>query len=146
MIEWVHPGLIFVAAALILPLVNGIVQKIGLLLVPMAAIVSVAFMSPGTYGEFNFANVSLVIGKVDKLALVFAWVFTFMAFIGSLYSLHVKEMSQHVAAYLYIGSALGVVFAGDWFTLLVSWEVMAFASAYLVFASRAEAATTAGFR
>lgn len=146
MIEWVHPGLIFVVAALILPLVSTGLQKVGLLLVPMAAIVSVAFMSPGTYGEFDFANVSLVIGKVDKLALVFAWVFTFMAFIGSLYSLHIKETSQHVAAYLYIGSALGVVFAGDWFTLLVSWEVMAFASAYLVFASRTEAATKAGFR
>jgi len=146
MIEWVHPGLIFVVAALILPLFNTALQKIGLLLVPIAAILSVAVMTTGTYGEFNFANVFLVIGKVDKLTLVFAWVFTFMAFIGSLYSLHIKETSQHVAAYLYIGSALGVVFAGDWFTLLVSWELMAFASAYLVFASRAEAATKAGFR
>ncbi|MFQ5534417.1 MAG: Na(+)/H(+) antiporter subunit D, partial [Sphingomonadales bacterium] len=48
--------------------------------------------------------------------------------------------------YLYIGSALGVVFAGDWFTLLVAWEVMAFASAYLIFAAEEAPAVRAGFR
>lgn len=146
MIEWIHPGLIFVAAAFILPLLSHPLQNALRLGVPLLAIIAVAVMTPGQYGQFEFANVTLVVGHVDKLSLVFAWVFTIMAFIGSLYSLHVKQPSQSVAAYLYIGSALGVVFAGDWFTLLVSWEIMAFASAYLIFASDNEAATKAGFR
>ena len=146
MIEWIHPGFIFVAGALIIPLLKSEWRKIWLLLVPLLAVASVASMSPGDYGSFEFANVHLLVGKVDKLSLVFAWVFTVMAFIGCLYSLHVRDTPQHVAAFLYVGSALGVVFAGDWFILLVSWEVMAFASAYLIFASKQEQATRAGYR
>ncbi|TIP63247.1 MAG: Na+/H+ antiporter subunit D, partial [Mesorhizobium sp.] len=44
------------------------------------------------------------------------------------------------------GSALGVVFAGDYLTLFLFWEAMAFASAYLVFAQRGEQAIRAAFR
>ena len=59
-----------------------------------------------------------------------------MSFIGIVYALHVKDNGQHMAAFLYIGGSLGVTFAGDYFTLFVFWELMAFASAYLVFAKR----------
>ena len=48
-------------------------------------------------------------------------------------------------AFVYVGSALGVVFAGDYLTLFLFWEGMAFASAYLVFA-QAATAIRAGFR
>lgn len=146
MIDWIHPALIFLAGALVLPLLNGRLTQIWLLAVPLAALASVATMTPGEYGSFVFIGQQLLIGRVDKLALVFAWVFAIMAVIGCLYSLHVRNTAQHVAAFLYVGSAMGVVFAGDWFTLLVSWEIMAFASAYLVFAADGLAATRAGMR
>ncbi|WP_419902652.1 Na(+)/H(+) antiporter subunit D [Kiloniella sp.] len=146
MIEWVHPGLIFLVGAVFLPMLNCRWRQVLLLLVPLLAIASVANMTPGTYGAFEFANVQLVIGRVDKLALVFAWVFTIMAFIGCLYALHIRSSAQHVAAFLYVGSSLAVVFSGDWFTLLVAWEIMAFTSVYLIFAAHQEKATQAGFR
>jgi multicomponent Na+:H+ antiporter subunit D len=69
-----------------------------------------------------------------------------MSFIGAVYSLHVKDSGQHMAAFLYIGGSLGVTFAGDFFTLFIFWELMAFASAYLVFARREKKATEAAFR
>ena len=146
MTDWVHPGLLFVFGALPIPWLNGRLRQVWLLLVPALAIADVATMVPGDYGVIDFAGVSLMLGKVDKLSLVFAWVFTFMAFIGMVYALHVRRPEQHVAAFLYIGSALGVVFAGDWFSLLVSWEIMAFASAYLVFAAEEAPAVRAAFR
>ncbi|MFP6731809.1 MAG: Na(+)/H(+) antiporter subunit D, partial [Alphaproteobacteria bacterium] len=146
MTDWVHPALLFVVGALVLPLLKGRLLQVWLLVIPVAAIAAVAAMTPGEFGGFEFLGVPLLIGKVDKLSLVFAWVFTIMAFIGCVYSLHVHRPAQHVAAFLYIGSALGVVFAGDWFTLLVSWEIMAFASAYLIFASRQAPAVRAGMR
>ncbi|MCZ6744804.1 MAG: Na(+)/H(+) antiporter subunit D [Alphaproteobacteria bacterium] len=146
MIEWIHPGLLFVFGAAPIPYLRGRGRQAWLILIPLLAIADVASMTPGDYGTFEFAGVELLIGKVDKLSLVFAWVFSIMSLIGSVYALHVKGPEQHVAAYLYVGSALGVVFAGDWFTLLVSWEIMAFASAYLIFAAGGEAAIAAGFR
>ncbi len=146
MIEWVHPGLLFVVGALAIPWLEGRPRQAWLIGIPLLAIADVAFMTPGDYGAVDFAGVALLAGKVDKLSLVFAWVFTIMALIGTIYALHVRRPEQHVAAFLYVGSALGVVFAGDWFTLLVSWEIMAFASAYLIFAAEEAPAVRAAFR
>ena len=146
MTDWVHPGLLFVFGALPIPWLDGRPRQAWLILVPVLAMADVATLAPGDYGAFDFAGVALLLGKVDKLSLVFAWVFTIMALIGTVYALHVRRPEQHVAAFLYVGSALGVVFAGDWFTLLVSWEIMAFASAYLIFAAEETPAVRAAFR
>ena len=136
MTDWLHPALLFVGGALIMPLFKGRLLQGWLLLIPLLAIVTVANMTPGDFGTFEFAGVNVMIAKVDKLSLVFAWVFTIAAFIGCLYGIHIRSTPQHVATFLYVGSALVVVFAGDLFTLLVGWEIMAFASAYLIFATR----------
>ena len=101
----------------------------------------------GTYGEGStFLGQTVLVAKVDKLSIVFAAVFTIMALIGMVYALHLERAGQHVAAFVYVGSALGVVFAGDYLTLFLFWEGMAFASAYLVFAQGGEPAIRAGFR
>jgi len=115
-------------------------------MLPALAILSVAFMTPGTYWTYSFLGNNLVFGAVDKLSIVFAWVFTIMSFIGIVYALHVDDSGQHMAAFLYIGGSLGVTFAGDYFSLFVFWELMAFASAYLVFAKRDKSAIDAGYR
>ncbi|MFQ5535423.1 MAG: hypothetical protein ACE5EM_11445, partial [Sphingomonadales bacterium] len=108
MIEWLHPGLLFIVAAFAIPWLRGLGRQIWLVLVPALAIVNVAIMTPGSHGAFEFAGVSLVLTQVDKLSLVFGWVFSIMALIGMTYALHVKRPEQHVAAFLYVGSALGV--------------------------------------
>ncbi|MBL4874566.1 MAG: Na(+)/H(+) antiporter subunit D [Rhodobacteraceae bacterium] len=146
MIEWFHPALLMIVGGLVLPLFKGAWQKSLSLIVPLLVILEVSQLTPGVNGTINFAGIELVLFKVDKLSLVFGWVFAFMAFIGNLYSLHITDTGQRVSAFLYIGSAFGVIFAGDWFTLLVSWEIMAFASAYLIFASKTQPAIKAGFR
>jgi len=116
------------------------------MLIPALAVISVALMSQGTYWTYSFIGNSLVFGSVDKLSIVFGWVFTIMSFIGIVYALHVKDNGQHIAAFLYVGGSLGVTFAGDYFTLFVFWELMAFASSYLVFAKREKQAIEAGYR
>ena len=146
MTEFVHPALLFIAGALLIPFLTGWVRKAYLLLVPALAIAAVAAMAPGTYGEGTFLGQAVVVARVDKLSLVFATVFSIMALIGMVYALHLERAGQHVAAFVYVGSALGVVFAGDYLTLFLFWEGMAFASAYLVFAQGGGPAIGAGFR
>jgi multicomponent Na+:H+ antiporter subunit D len=63
-----------------------------------------------------------------------------------IYSYHLKETAQQCAALLYAGGALGVTFAGDYFTLFIFWELMAVASTYLVWARRNGEAEKAGMR
>jgi multicomponent Na+:H+ antiporter subunit D len=51
-----------------------------------------------------------------------------------------------VAAMIYVGSAVGAVFAGDLITLFVYWEITAVSSVFLIWASRTEAAYRSGLR
>ena len=138
--------MLFIFGALLIPFLRGKVQQAYLMAIPALAVLSVLVMSQGTYWTYSFIGNSLVFGAVDKLSVVFGWVFTIMSFIGIVYALHVKDNGQHIAAFLYIGGSLGVTFAGDYFTLFVFWELMAFASAYLVFAKREKQAIDAGYR
>jgi len=146
MTDFVHPALLFILGAVPIPFLNGWVRKVYLLVIPALAILAVLMMQPGSYGASRFIGQEILVAKVDKLSIVFATVFTIMALIGTVYALHLTRAGQHVAAFVYVGGALGVVFAGDYLTLYMFWEAMALASAYLVFAQGSGQAIGAAFR
>ncbi|MEO5324529.1 Na(+)/H(+) antiporter subunit D [Mesorhizobium sp. CC13] len=146
MTDFVHPSALFILGALAIPFLSGTIRKAYLVAIPALAIVAVLTMQPGNYGAAQFIGQDILVARVDRLSIVFATVFTIMALIGTVYALHVTRPGQHVAAFVYVGSALGVVFAGDYLTLYVFWEAMAVASAYLVFAQGGGPAIRAGFR
>lgn len=145
MIEWVHPGLFLILGAALIPFLKGKAKESYLVALPASAFLLVVFLDPGRYGVFNFLGNELVMGRVDKMSLVFSYIFTLMATIGMVYALHVKNDLEHIAALTYAGSALGVVFSGDLFTLFLFWEIMAFASVMLVWA-RGKEGEAPGFR
>jgi multicomponent Na+:H+ antiporter subunit D len=144
--SWIHPALFFFVGALLLPLLKGKVKKGFILLIPVAAIVSVAFAQNGIYGAYQFLGAKGVFGRVDKLSMVFAWVFVIMAFLGALYALHREEDGHHIAGFFYVGSSLGALFAGDYLTLFVFWEIMAFSSVFLIWYRKGKKSIEAGFR
>jgi multicomponent Na+:H+ antiporter subunit D len=144
--RWIHPALFYLLGSLLIPFVKGKAKKFLTLLIPILSIIDVAFMKTGTYGSVSFLNMNLVFGRVDKLSLVFAWVFTIMALLGAIYALHVKEDGHHIASFYYVGSSLGAIFAGDYLTLFIFWEIMAFSSVFLVWYRREKRSIDAGFR
>jgi multicomponent Na+:H+ antiporter subunit D len=146
MIDWFHPSVFFILGAFAIPFLRGKMQQAWLMLIPILAVSTVFFMSPGSHWTCTFLGTPLTFGVVDKLSTVFGYVFTIMSFIGIVYALHVKDSGQHMAAFLYVGGSLGVTFAGDFFTLFIFWELMAFSSVFLVFARREKAAIQAGYR
>ncbi|HID19359.1 MAG TPA: Na(+)/H(+) antiporter subunit D [Methanophagales archaeon] len=146
MIEWLHPGLIYIFGALLIPVLKGRWQKAYMLMLPIVALIDLTFMTEGTYWSFPVSDYVLTFGRVDKLSLIFAFVFVIASFCMTLYALHVKEKGQHVAAFFYIGGALGVVFAGDLFSLYIFWEIMAWASLCLIWYRKTKASSEAGFR
>ncbi len=145
-IEWVHPAILVILGALLIPLFRGRIQQAYLLLLPAAALGVVLSMSYGTYGTFQVLGFELVLGRVDQLSMVFSCVFSIILLIGSIYALHLKDSTQHVSAFIYAGSALGVVFAGDLITLYVFWEMMLFSSVWLIWCRRDRASWFAGWR
>lgn len=144
--QWIHPGLLLILGAWALPFLKGWGKRFAMLLLPALALVICLRMTPGIHGEVNFLGLDLVFGRVDKLSLVFSYVFSIMAFLGMVYALHLKDDAQHVTALVYAGAALGVTFAGDLLSLYVFWELMAISSPLLVWLHRKPAAAHAGFR
>jgi len=142
----VPPAAIFIVGALLIPLFKGRVRQAYMLMIAVAAIINVYFMQNGTYWQHPFMEYELILGRVDLLSKCFGYVFTIAALAMTFYALRVKEAGEHVAAFLYIGSALGVVFAGDLITVFIFWEVMAWASVALVWYRRTKASIDAGFR
>ena len=143
---WIHPGLVLVLGAWLLPLLRGRIKRAAMVLLPVAALVLCLTSSPGTHGVVRVLGQELVLGRVDATSQVFALVFALMACIGMVFALHVEDDSRHIAALTYAGSALGVTFAGDLLTLYVFWELMAVASTLLVWQRREPSAVAAGFR
>lgn len=146
MIEWIHPTALFFLAAVLLLFVKGTAKQIVLLATPVLGFLCLLIASEGNHGTMTFMGQQLVFGRVDRLSLVFGYVFTIITLIGMIYSLHLKEAREHIAAFLYAGSALGVTFAGDFFTLFLFWEIMAFTSVFLVLFGGHKESSAAGMR
>jgi multicomponent Na+:H+ antiporter subunit D len=152
---WIHPSLLLIAGALLLPLIPKAFKKPFLLAVPLAAFAVVLTMLwsfwdsqhvAQLHGVFQFLRWNITFGRVDALSLVFAVIMSGMACIGTLYGLHVEEDAQHSASWIYVSGSLGAIFAGDLLVLFLFWEVMAFSSVFLVWFRRTPEATRAGYR
>lgn len=143
---FVHPASWFILGAALLPLAGRLkVQKILLVLVPVMAFWSI-FHLPDSFGHVQWLGFDLTFGRVDRLTFVFLHVFTLMALTGSIFALRVKESGQHIAAFLYVAGSLGVTLAGDYLTLFVFWELMAFASTFLIWYRKKKRSIEAGYR
>ena len=145
-VEWIHPGLVLILGAVLVPFLNGRAKKVYLIVLPSAALICCLLSTEGTFGNLSVLGYELVFGRVDRLSLIFSYVFSIMAVVGFVYALHVEDDGQHMAALVYAGAALGVTFAGDFLTLFLFWEVLAFSSVFLVWLKRSKRATGAGFR
>jgi len=143
---WIHPTLIMLGGAALLPLVPRAVRKACLLAVPALAFAAVLLMPRGDFGHVAFLKWTLVFGRADSLSLVFAHIMALMCFIGTLFGLQVEEDGQHIAAWTYVAGSLGAIFAGDLLTLFLFWEMMAFSSVFLIWCRRTPRSTAAGFR
>lgn len=139
-------ALILILGAAGVPLLKGTARSLYLLLLPILALAHVLSIPEGDYGHFMLAGQELVAMRVDRLSLLFAYVFLLAAFLCAIYALHVKDTVQQVAGLVYAGSAIGAVFAGDLITMFVFWEISAVASVMLVWATRTERAFHAGMR
>ncbi|RZN39424.1 MAG: hypothetical protein EFT35_03790 [Methanophagales archaeon ANME-1-THS] len=82
-----------------------------------------------------------------KKSLLMGYIFALAGGAAILYAIStVKEAGQYVCALLYMGSALGAIFAGDFFTLYIFWEIMAFSSLGLIWYEGSRRARDAGMR
>ena len=145
--DFLHPAYGFILLALVLPFLKGKDWWRWLLPLPaIVAILSVVRMEHGIYGVLHYLDQTLVLGRVDRLSVIFAHVFAIQALIGTLYAFHVREKAHHVASLLYVAGSFGCTFAGDYITLFLFWELMSVSSTFLIWLRRNPLSTRAGFR
>ena len=148
----VPPFLVFFAGALVVPLLRRVpmVRAAWLLLIPVVGALNVWGIQEGWEQQLQFLGYTLTPVRADRLSLLFGYLFHLGAFISIVYSLHLKKGDrptvQHTAAVVYAGSGLGAVFAGDFITLFVFWELLAVSSVFLIWARRTPRAVSAGMR
>lgn len=146
MINIVPPAIIFILGALLIPLLKGRLKSIYLLLLPVIGFINLLNIPEGTHWVVRFLDYELIFGRVDRLSLLFGYIFHIISFIAILYAIHVKDDLQHFMAVIYGGAGLGVIFAGDFFSLFIFWEIMAVTATFLIWARRTKSSIAAGFR
>jgi len=170
------PFVLFFVGALVVAFTKGTVRKAVVLAVPLIGLVmlwlgagaDVAASGAQEYLTLDLLGNTLSPFRADKLSLLFGYLFHIAAFLGFIYALHLGDGTpdgsvaadvgeddiignsraglQHVSAMLYAGSALGAVFAGDFITLFVFWELLAITSVFLIWARDSKRSYATGFR
>ncbi len=140
------PALVLFVGAAILSVIPDKYRSSAFLVFPALALFAVFSMPDGYSLSVPFASYDLSPVNVDALSRVFGIIFAFIVIVGGVYAFHIQDKTQQLSALIYAGGALGVTFAGDWFTLFVFWEIMAVSSTYLIWARKEADSDIVGLR
>ena len=169
MLSSLPPFVLFFVGAVVIAFTRGTARKVLILAIPLIGGLNLWYgVDPGLHLQFDLLGYTLTPYRADKLSLLFGYLFHLAAFLGFVYALHLGDNApegsvagevgeddivgnasaglQHVAAMVYAGSALGAVFAGDFITLFIFWELLAISSVFLVWARKSERSYATGFR
>jgi formate hydrogenlyase subunit 3/multisubunit Na+/H+ antiporter MnhD subunit len=151
----VPPFLIFLIGAPVILALRGRARQAGPIVLGALALLDVLLL-PGGYiissgaagviqWQLPFMGYTLVLLRVDTLSSLMGLIFALITFLVLLYAAISASPRLQFFALLYAGMSLGAVFAGDWITLLIFWELMAVTSTLLIWQERGEA-IGAGYR
>lgn len=156
---WIHPGLVIAVGGLLIPLIPWKRVKLAYFLaLPLCGLAIMIMTSMGGFGDIPrdvsglhrwqtpFLQYTLILGRINKLSILFGYVYVIAAFCMNIYALRAKNQWEHVAAMIYVGSALGAIFAGDMFTLFFSIEIMSWAPFFLLLFRGTQKSRGAAFR
>ncbi|HAY29146.1 MAG TPA: Na+/H+ antiporter subunit D, partial [Candidatus Accumulibacter sp.] len=142
----VHPALVMIAGALLLPALRGSARDAGVLLVPALTLAALLALPEGDLWQMQWLDYQLAPLAVDKLSRLFAIIFALMSLAGGAFALRQPSRLEIPAAYLYAGSAIGVVLAGDLITVFLFWEFMAVGSTLVLWSAGTPGAWAASRR
>lgn len=142
----IHPGLVLIVGALLLPLLRGTLRSVAVVALPLLVLALVWQVPDGPAGQLRYLDHTLTPLQGDKLSRLFATLFSLMAAGGGLFAMTQKSRVEVPAAFVYAGSAIGVALAGDLVTVFVFWELMAVGSTLVLWSQGTEAAYRAARR
>ena len=142
----IPPAAFFILGGLLVPLIKGKARNVFTILIPAFVFYWVWTLEPTQSLTISFLGFDLNLLRVDRLSKIFGYIFALNAFAAFIYAFYLKDSTQHLSALIYIGSSIGVVFAGDLITLYLFWEMMAVTSTFLILSRKTKKAQAAAFR
>ena len=140
------PGLILVLGALVIPFLRGKVRNLFMIILPVFGLLGLLAMEDGYVFTINILGLELTPVRVDRLSLLFGYIFHIAAIISIIYAFHLRDTVQQIAALIYAGTAIGGIFAGDLVSLFVYWEGTAISSVFLIWSSNTKESFKTGMR
>ncbi len=140
------PAMIVLVGALLVLVLPGRLRAAIAILAPALALYYIYGLPDGTRVSISFLGQELTPLRGDGLSLIFGKIFSLVGVIAGIYAWHNNDRKQQVSALLYNAGALGVTFAGDYFTLYGFWELMAVSSVVLIWSRQREDSQRAGNR
>lgn len=140
------PGLALIIGALAVPVLPHALRQAYMLMLISLSGVSVWGMETGTHMTATLAGLDLIVVRTHGLTAPFALVFHIAAALNVIYGMHEKGRITPTAGLAYAGAAIAALFAGDFITLFIYWELTAFTSVILILSGRSPRALAAAMR
>ena len=140
------PAFYYLLTALIVPFLPLFLRRILYVVIPLFVLSLIFQLNEQSTYVVSFLGINLNLLRADSLAKTFAIIFTLSSFAAFLFGFYLKNAFEHAAGFLYVGAALGVIFAADLLSLYFFWEVMAVGSTLLVFLNKTQASLKAAYR
>lgn len=143
------PALILILGGLLLGIFPRSIANIIAILLPLwtlYAIWDIPRDVGADYSHIHIAGFDWLLLHVSSYTHIFATVFAIAALGGGIFALKQAKLKEIAAAYVYAGSAVGITFCGDFFSLFVFWEVMAIASTIVLLCGGTEQSLRAALR
>jgi multicomponent Na+:H+ antiporter subunit D len=142
---FLHPSAGFMALAVLLLFVRGRVWQWLLFLPPLTALVLAVHLEEGTHWLIPYLGKQLVLGRVDRLSLIFTGLFAVQSLICTLYAFNVKGKGHQIASLVYMACAFGAILARDYWSFFIFWQLMTVSSVFLIWLKQTPRSATAGF-
>ncbi len=131
-----NPGFIIILAGVVCALLPvSQIRKAILLIAPIFA----GYMIYTATKDMEAARFAVSVGgqeltlmRMDRLAMIWGYVFCLAGVLNAIYGFHEKCKITDSSALIYMGAAVSGVFAGDFLTLFIFWEMAAISSVMLV--------------
>ena len=140
------PQFIFLIGALFIPLFKGWLRTAYMLFLPVFAFFNYLKLEEGIYWTYSILNFDLTLVRADPTSLIFLNIFIIATFIAVIYNSHVKGTMEQFSGFLYAGSGVGVVLAGDLITFFIFWELLTVGAAFLLLVRRTSKSVGAAMR
>jgi multicomponent Na+:H+ antiporter subunit D len=140
------PGLLLIVGALLVPVLpHAPRQAYMLALIGVSGYLTFG-IETGVHTTASLGGLDLILARAEAMTKPFALVFHIAAALNVFYALHDPNKTTSAAGLAYAGAAIAALFAGDFLTLFLYWELTAITSVFLVLAGTSARTMNAAMR